>query len=130
EPEKVDLVESQCADERDGVLCHCLDRVRCLAFGGADSAIVEGDHAVLRGDAVDDPGVPIVEVSGQVIEEDHRYVGTYAQLAVDESSSADGNRFRRRILVRRDTDSSIGCAQMTCGVVPGGSSAWHDYSLL
>ena len=128
--EEVDLVESQCADERDGVLCHRLDRVRCLALGSADPAIVEGDHAVLGRDAVDDPGVPIVEVRGEVIQEDHRYAGIDAQLPVDESGSADGDRFRRRALVQRAAPAGARCMQMTCGIVPGGSFARHDFLLL
>ena len=43
--------------------------------------------------------VPIVEVRGQVIEEDHRYAGIDAELAVDESSAANGNRLCRRVIV-------------------------------
>ena len=98
EPQKVDPVESQCADERHSVLCHCLDGVRRFALGTADAAIVEGDYAMFRRDAVDDPGVPVVEVRGQVIQEDHRYAGIDTQLPVDESGPADGNGFRRRAL--------------------------------
>ena len=100
-PEKVDLVESQRADERDSVLCHCLDCVWRLALGTADAAIVEGDHAMLRRDAIDDPGVPVVEVGGQVIQEDHRYAVIDPQLPVDESGAAHGDGFRRRALVQR-----------------------------
>src|SRR5438132_3284748 len=44
---KIDLVETERADERDGVLGHRLDGVRCLASGGTDAAVVEGDDPVL-----------------------------------------------------------------------------------
>ena len=62
EAEQVDLVETERADERDGVLGHRLDGVRRLAGRGTDAAVVEGDHLVLGGDAVDDPRVPVVQV--------------------------------------------------------------------
>jgi hypothetical protein len=47
----------------------------------------------------DDPGIPVVEVGGEVVEEDHRYAGIDAELAVDESGATDGDGFRRRVLV-------------------------------
>jgi hypothetical protein len=40
----------------------------------ADTAIVEGDDAVMSGDAVDDAWVPVVEDRGQVVQEHHRNV--------------------------------------------------------
>ena len=48
---------------------------------------------MLRGDAVDDPWVPIVQVGGQVIDEDHRYAAIDAQLSVDEPSAAPETDF-------------------------------------
>jgi hypothetical protein len=84
ESEKVDLVEAQCADERDGICCHRFNRAWCRAFGRAYAAIVEGDHAVLRRDAVDHSGIPVVQVRGQMIQEDHRYAGIGTQLAIPE----------------------------------------------
>jgi hypothetical protein len=129
EAEKVDPVEAQRADERHGVLCHCLDGVRCRAPRTADAAIVEGDHAMLRRDAVDDAGVPVVEIGGQVIHEDHRYAGIDAQLPVDESSPAHGDRFRRRVLVRRAAPAGARCAQMALGIVPGGSFGCDGFLL-
>src|SRR5439155_19410613 len=56
---------------------------------GADAAIVEGDYGVPRGDAVDDPRIPVVEVRGQVVQEDHGYAGLGAELAVRESRATD-----------------------------------------
>ena len=65
-------------------LRHCLDRVGHRAAGGADASVVEGDHVVLRGDAVDDAWVPVVEVRGEVREEDHRGARLRAELSVGE----------------------------------------------
>jgi hypothetical protein len=129
ETEEINLVESQCADERDGVSSHLFDRVGRFAAGGTDAAIVEGDHAVFRGDAVDNPGIPVVEVGGEVVEKDDGYTGIDAQLAVDESSTADRNRFRRRVLVGGATPACARWSQMACGVVPRGAFVFHDHSL-
>ncbi|EID12534.1 hypothetical protein MXEN_12311 [Mycobacterium xenopi RIVM700367] len=76
-----------------------------------------------RGDAVDDPGIPVVEVGGQVIDEDHRYAGAHAQLAVNKSSSAYGNRLCGGLFVRRATNAGARYAQMTYGIVASGSFA-------
>jgi len=63
-------------------------------------------------------------------EEDHRYAGINPQLPVDESGSAHGDGFRRRALVQRAAPAGARCTQMTCGIVPGGSFARHDFLLL
>jgi hypothetical protein len=41
----------------------------------ADAAVVEGDHPTVRSDAVDDPGIPVVQDRRQVVEEDDRRTG-------------------------------------------------------
>ena len=51
-------------------LGHRLDGVGGRAARGADAAVVEGDDAVLRGDAVDDSRVPVVQDGGEMGEED------------------------------------------------------------
>ena len=51
---------------------HLLDGVWHRAAGRADTAVVERDDAVVGGDAVDDPRVPVVEDRGQVVQEHHR----------------------------------------------------------
>jgi hypothetical protein len=61
ESDEVDVVETERADERGRVGGHRGDRVRDLAGGGADAAVVEGDHVPLGVDAVDDARVPVVE---------------------------------------------------------------------
>ena len=83
-------------------LRHRLDGVGRGAARGADAPVVEGDDPVLRGDAVDDSGVPVVQDGGQVGEEDHRDAGRRAELAVGEVDTADRDRAGRRGRVRRD----------------------------
>ena len=43
---------------------------------------------MLRGDAVHDSGVPVVQDGGQVGEEDHRHAGGWAELSVGEGHAA------------------------------------------
>src|SRR5207237_6879430 len=107
EPVKIDLVEAEGADERDGVVGHRLDRVGGLAAGGTDAAVVEGDDPVLCGDAVDHPRVPVVEVACQVHEEDDRDTGLRAELAVGEIDTTSGDDASWRALVRRPHASSL-----------------------
>jgi hypothetical protein len=97
---KIDLVETQRADEPDGVLGHRLDGVWRFAGGGTDAAVVEGDHPVLCGDAVDHPRVPVVEVPCQVHEEDDRDTGLRAELAVGEIHTTSGYGAGWCVLVR------------------------------
>jgi hypothetical protein len=84
---------------------------------------------VFGGDAVDDQGVPVVEVGGEVVEEDHRHAGIDAELAVDESGATDGDGLRRRVLVGGAIPTCGCCVQVACGVVPGVSFACHDFLL-
>ena len=92
EAEEVDLLEPQRPDEGDRVVRHRVDRVGGGAARGADAPVVEGDDPVLRGDAVDDSGVPVVQDGGQVGEEDHRDAGRRAELAVGEVDAVDRDR--------------------------------------
>ena len=101
EAEEVDLLEAERPDEGDGVVRHRLDGVRRRAGGGADAAVVEGDDPVLRGDAVDDSGVPVVQDRGQVGEEDHRDAG--------RSGRARGRRTRRRRVRSASAQSPMSC---------------------
>ena len=73
-PNRSTLFEAQGADERDRVGAHLLDGGRHRPAGRADTAVVERDDAVVRGDAVDDARVPVVEDRGQVVQEHHRNV--------------------------------------------------------
>ena len=98
---KIDLVETQRADERDGVLGHRLDGVGRLASGGTDAAVVEGDDPVLGGDSVDHPRVPVVEDPSQVHEEDDRDTGLRTELAVGEIHPTSGDGAGWCVLIRR-----------------------------
>ena len=97
EPEEVDLIEAEGTDEGDGVPRHLLDGRRRGPAGGTDTSVVEGDDPMLRGDAVDDSGVPVVQDRCQVGEEDHRHPRARAELTVGELHPADVDRVRRRV---------------------------------
>ena len=70
-PEEVNPFEAQCANEGDRVGAHLLDRGWHRRARCADTAIVEGDHAMVRGDTIDDSRIPVVENGGQVVQEHH-----------------------------------------------------------
>ena len=100
EAEDVDLLEAQGPDERDRVTRHGLDGVRGLAGRGADAAVVEGDHVVPGGDAVDDSRVPVVKDGGEVADQDYGDAAARAQLAVGEVDTACRDRLGGGVLVR------------------------------
>src|SRR5205085_8037592 len=106
---KIDLVETERADERDGVLGHRLDGVGRLGSGGTDAAVVEGDDPVLCGDSVDHPRVLVVEVPCQMHEEDDRdtfHTDLRAELAVGEIDTTSGDGAVWCVLVRRQRAAS------------------------
>ncbi len=84
EPEEVDLFEAHGPDERNGVAAHRVDVGGHLPAGAPDTAVVERDHPAVRGDAVDDPGIPVVEHRHQVVQEHHRDAALGAELPVRE----------------------------------------------
>jgi hypothetical protein len=49
---------------------HSFDRVRGPAGCGADADVVERDDASVRGERVDEGGVPVVEVAAEVLQQD------------------------------------------------------------
>ena len=63
-------------EERDRVVRHRLDGVRRAAGRGADADVVEGDDASLRGERVDQRGVPVVEVAAEVLQQDERHIAS------------------------------------------------------
>jgi hypothetical protein len=101
EPEQVDLIEAEGPDEGHGVPRHLLDRRRRRPAGGTDTAVIERDHPTLGGNAVHDPGVPVVQHSSQVREEDHWHPRARAELTVGELHAAGVDGLRRRGLPRR-----------------------------
>ena len=67
---------------------------------GADAAVVEGDHAVPGGDAVDDARVPVVQDGGEVGEQDDGDAAARAQLPVGEVDTTGRDRLGGGVLVR------------------------------
>jgi hypothetical protein len=104
EPEQVDLVEAERSDEGDCVLRHRGYGREALALRRADPPVVEGDHRVVGGDAVDDPRVPVVEDRA---EEDDRHPGLCAEAPVGESRSADVDGLGGRAGVRAARDHAL-----------------------
>ena len=68
-------------DEGDRVVGHRLDRVRRRAGRGADADVVERDHASIRGERVDERGIPVVEVAAEVLQQDERHLA-FTEVAV------------------------------------------------
>jgi hypothetical protein len=101
EPEQVDLIEAEGADEGDGVARHLLDRLRSGSAGGTDTPVIEGDDPMFGGDAVHDSGVPVVQDRGQMGEEDHRYPAARTELSVGELHAAGVDGVGRRVPPRR-----------------------------
>jgi hypothetical protein len=101
EAEEVDLVMAEPADEGDGVGGHLVDRVRHRSARRADPAIVNGDHVAPGGDPIDDAGVPVVQDSGQVVQEHERHAAAWPELAVGELHATGLDRAGRRVLPRR-----------------------------
>jgi hypothetical protein len=62
---------------------------------GADPTVVEDDHAALRGNAIHDAWVPIVQHRRQVIQEDHWHAGRVAEFTVGETDVTDFLKFGR-----------------------------------
>lgn len=60
ESKEINLIEPQGTDKGDRIVGHGGHGVRRLAFRSADTAVVESDHWMLGGDAVDDPWIPVV----------------------------------------------------------------------
>jgi hypothetical protein len=127
EGEDVDPVEAECADEGVGVVGHRLNAVGNLASRCADAAVVERDDVMVLGDRVEDARIPVVQVRGQVDEEDHRDPARRPELAVGVGHAAcsdsagrclrvgRGDRARRRASVAKpDMDSVPQSASPDC----------------
>lgn len=61
--------------------------MRNHATRGADSAIIESDNPALRGDAVDNTGIPVIEYRHQMVQKDHRHTGVGAQRPIGKRCS-------------------------------------------
>ena len=114
EPEQVDLIEAEGADEGHRVVRHLLDGRWGGSTGSADTSVVEGDDPTPRGDAVHDWGIPVVQDRGQVSEEDHRHARVRAELTVGEPHATGVDGLRRRVLPRRvqGTHAQVSCIRL------------------
>ena len=69
--------------------------VRRPAGRGADADVVERDHASIRGERVDESGIPVVEVAAEVLQQDERHI-TFAEVAVGVLDPVVGRDSLRR----------------------------------
>jgi hypothetical protein len=74
EAEQIHPLEVHRLDERDRVVGHGFGGVRRRAGRGPDADVVERDHPSLRGEGVDEGGVPVVEVAAEVLQQHERHV--------------------------------------------------------
>jgi hypothetical protein len=58
--EDVDGAETECGDERVGIVGHRLDGVGSIPGGGSHAAVVESDNVMPLCDRIDDPRIPVV----------------------------------------------------------------------
>jgi hypothetical protein len=72
EPEDIGPAEPHGGEERDGVVRHLLDGVRRGSGRTADPGVVERNHPPARCQRVDQRGIPVVQVSAKVLEQDQR----------------------------------------------------------
>ena len=94
EAEHVDLGQPERVDEAQHVAGHVLDVVRNRTGRGADAAVVEQDDLALLRDAVDERGIPGVEVAPEVLQEEQRrrLALDVAEAPVDERLPVDFHR--------------------------------------
>jgi len=60
---------------------HRFDRVRRGAARGGDADVVEGDHASIRGERIDERRIPVVEIAAEVLQQDERHPA-YTEVAI------------------------------------------------
>ncbi len=81
EAEQIYPLKVHCLDEGDGVVSHGFDGVRRRPGRGADADAVERDHPSIGGERIDQRGVPVVEVTAEVLQQDERHI-TITEVAV------------------------------------------------
>ena len=104
EAEQIDPLKAHRLDEGDGVVGHRFDGARRPAGRGADADVVERDHASIRGERVDERGIPVVEVAAEVLQQDERHFAL-TEVAV---------RVLDRVVRRDPLDRRVGVTH--CGV--------------
>ena len=104
EAEQVDASEAHRLEEVDGTVSHGLDGVRRRAGRGGDADVVERNDASIRGERVDERGIPVVEVPAEVLQQNERDVAV-AEVAVRVLDPVPGgDSLRRDIGIRRARD--------------------------
>jgi hypothetical protein len=105
--QQVDLCEAKRVDELDRVSCHRRDVVGRLTARAADPGVVEGDHGAISGQSVDDGGIPSIDVTREVLQENQRRSDRGAEAAIGEADSVafdvtGRRRFERSGVLARD----------------------------
>src|SRR5208282_6235620 len=97
EAEQVNLAQVQGLDERNGLVRHLLRGVCCFPGGAADPRVIEGDDTAVRGQRVDQRGVPVVEIPAEVLQQDQRYpvAGPGVAVRVVNAVRGTGQRVRK-----------------------------------
>jgi hypothetical protein len=113
EAEEIDLIEPQRADEGDGVARHGGNRRGRPPLRSTDAAVVEGDHPMMRGDAIDDTRIPVVQNRPEVVQEDHRHAGVGPEPAEGEARAADVDRLRGGVPVGGVRDHALALTRST-----------------
>jgi hypothetical protein len=78
-------------------MSHLLDRFGGRASGSADPTIVEGNHVVLRRQAIHDPRIPILQHRSQMVKQHHGNAALLTNFSEHEVRTVHIDRFGRRI---------------------------------
>src|SRR5439155_5108812 len=95
ETEKIDLRQFETIDERFRVLRHACKGRRHFAGRTRDTRIVEDDDLTLFGKPVQNRGIPVVEISGEVLVEDKGQTISLAPAPISEANTISLNKLRR-----------------------------------
>ena len=99
EAEQIDVLESECVDQRGGVPRHPGDGVGCRAGAESDSGVVGEDHLAAGGERVGNRRVVVVEVAHEVLQQHDRGAAGVSEAAVGEAGSVRFNELGRRGVV-------------------------------
>src|SRR5258705_1423910 len=94
EPEKIDLRQSETIDERFRVLRHACKGRRHFAGRTRDTRIVEDDDLTLFGKPVQNRGIPVVEISGEVLVKDKGQTASLTPAPISEANTVSLNKLR------------------------------------
>jgi hypothetical protein len=91
-------VSKPCADERNRVPRHRCDAGRRFALGSADTATVEGDHAVLCRQPIHYARVIVVERRAEGVEQHDRNAGPRTEVSIGEGDAVHRDKVGRYVL--------------------------------